>query len=900
MTNRLEDVLAGRQANCIVPLFWQRGEDESVIREEMARVHAAGIGAVCVEARPHPDFLGPRWWRDMDVILDEARARAMRVWVFDDDHFPTGHAAGKLKDAPPELQRLFLREVHLDALGPRPNASFLVKPFLAAPFFWRGGGGETRLLSVIAACRDAAGNRLTGEFIDLTGCIQGDALYWDVPEGCWRIFFLTTATRGGSEHQAEYLNPLVPASVKVLLDTVYEPFYDRYKDDFGQAFAGFFSDEPGFYNEPDTFNFQSGLGRPGIPLPWRADLLERLAEGVSDPEGRRDPRLLLPLLWHAGDAATGAVRYAYMDLVSRLYGECFTQQIGDWCRARGVEYIGHVLEDNGVHARLGSGAGHYFRALWGQDMAGLDVVLWQLAPGLDGGTFANVTGEGDGEFFHYGLGKLGASLAHLDPKKRGRALCEVFGAYGWAEGLKLMKWITDHMLVRGVNVFMPHAFSQAAFPDPDCPPHFYARGQNPQYRFYSLLNDYTNRASHLLSGGLHVAPLAVLYHAEAEWAGDAMPFHQPVRRLLQRQIDCDVLPADLLLEGAALAGGRLQVNGESYRALVVPYSQALPEKLLARLAELAGEGLPVVFVDRLPERPADRPKDCEALARLAALPAARAVPLEALAQLARAQGWPALEADGSHPYLRVYHVRHPGLDVYLFTNEHPHRPVETYLALREQPGPAAIYDAFDNQITRLETTAAGGGLGFPLTLSPYESRLVVCGPALGELPESAFTPAPARPTAPQPAPPPPTLELRGPWRVSTAAAEAYPLFTPWQTLETLSDLGRPAALPGFSGTIRYEMDFAWPPEVGGPALLDLGEAYETVEVWLNGQPCGARLCPPYRLALHHLRPGENALVIEVTNTLVKAAPDFFSRAAVQEPSGLLGPVQIGSQVSFPD
>ncbi|MFR6327621.1 MAG: hypothetical protein ACLUOI_01455 [Eisenbergiella sp.] len=55
-------------------------------------------------------------------------------------------------------------------------------------------------------------------------------------------------------------------------------------------------------------------------------------------------------------------------------------------------------------------------------------------------------------------------------------MCEIFGNYGWAEGAQTMKWLTDFMLVRGINVFVPHAFSPKDFPDPDCPPHFYAHG----------------------------------------------------------------------------------------------------------------------------------------------------------------------------------------------------------------------------------------------------------------------------------------------------------------------------------------------------------------------------------------------------------------------------------------
>jgi hypothetical protein len=63
----------------------------------------------------------------MDIVMDEARKREMRVWILDDDHFPTGHAAGKNADAPAALRRLFLKEHHIDAIGPQRNASFLIK-----------------------------------------------------------------------------------------------------------------------------------------------------------------------------------------------------------------------------------------------------------------------------------------------------------------------------------------------------------------------------------------------------------------------------------------------------------------------------------------------------------------------------------------------------------------------------------------------------------------------------------------------------------------------------------------------------------------------------------------------------------------------------------------------------
>ena len=58
-----------------------------------------------------------------------------------------------------------------------------------------------------------------------------------------------------------------------------------------------------------------------------------------------------------------------------------------------MEYIGHVIEDCGTHARLGLGTGHFFKALWGQHMSGIDVVLQQIRPGYDRNEFYNIGGK---------------------------------------------------------------------------------------------------------------------------------------------------------------------------------------------------------------------------------------------------------------------------------------------------------------------------------------------------------------------------------------------------------------------------------------------------------------------------------------------------------------------------
>lgn len=55
------------------PLFWQHGEFKEVLIEEIKQMHDNGVGGFIVEARPHPDYLSYGWWRDLDIIIGEAK-----------------------------------------------------------------------------------------------------------------------------------------------------------------------------------------------------------------------------------------------------------------------------------------------------------------------------------------------------------------------------------------------------------------------------------------------------------------------------------------------------------------------------------------------------------------------------------------------------------------------------------------------------------------------------------------------------------------------------------------------------------------------------------------------------------------------------------------------------------
>lgn len=856
MYQRLTDVQTGHEANYMLPFYWQHGDHYDTIPAEVERIYQSGARAFCVESRPHKDFCGDSWWRDMDRILEEAQRREMKVWILDDDHFPTGHAAGQIKNHP-ELRKWQLVERHVDVMGPLDDALLISDPtddnhrLLAVYAYPRVPSAESVILE---DCRP--------EPLNLTENVHGHFLHFSVPHGCWRVFFLYVTRRGTT--YPDYIDMLNEESVQILIDAVYEPHFRRYGKYFGTTIAGFFSDEPSFGNTwfgphaEDHGFYNNRVGMPGLALPWH----DRLAEEMSTALGC-DAVPLLPALWFGMGERTAQIRHAYMDAVTKRYRDCFTRSLGGWCEAHGVQYIGHIIEDMNSDARLGCSAGHYFRSLDGQHMSGIDIVLHQIIPGMSdyihsASTFGN---NADPAFFDYVLAKLGASFAHIGTQTEERAMCEVFGAYGWAEGTPAMKWLLDYLLVRGINHFVPHAFSPA-FPDPDCPPHFGAGGVDPQFDGFSALMKYGNRAAHLLSGGIHHADAAILYHADAEWMnvdGDAMLAQVPAKILYDAHIDFDILPADCFIGDsgsrvypAEAKNGMLHVGRHSYACLIIPAAKYLPKKLEQALAQLKKAGIPVIRLgqDTTPEG---------LLAAISGL-----FPQD-------------IRVEGQYPMLRASHTAAETADVYMFVNESTADAVSTTVTLHGIDGQGILLDLLNDE--QAAVSAPGGRLA--ITLAPYQSVIVIFDRSAEKISlpgKTHWTDAGAAKLI---------------FRMETAPYTEMTKYTVYREKLPASELfsfTAPTHHPEFSGRIRYTCTFRR--EGTDRLAIDLGNVGQTARLWCNGTDLGHRICPPYRYELTTaLHEGENELVIEVSNTLANAVRDNFSGYMAIPPSGIIGPIR---------
>ncbi len=806
----------------IFPFLWVHGESEATYRNMVNVIYNAHLRAFCVEARPHPDFGGELWWRDLGIILDEAEKHGMQVWILDDKHFPTGYAAGSLVNAPLEKKRRNLTHHSVKVKGGKvvhlPVAKYITPQdkydVMAYILLAYGNGGKLpkkvkkdELLSVTA---------WNGEqCIDLTGNVRDGKLCWTAPAGEWTIEFVGLSYDAGMHR--DYINMLDDSSCQAQIDGVYEPHWQHFGDKFGTVIAGFFSDEP----ELGNGNYLKHYNKFGMDqtLPYSEHLATALKEKWGENWAQK-----LPLLWRDGKDAP-QVRYAYMDAVTRLVETCFSKKLGDWCTAHGVDYIGHVIEDNNQHARTSTSLGHYFRGLKYQTMAGIDDIGDQVLPQGENRQHRTLFGyHNDGEFYHYALGKLGVSLAELNPRMQGRTMCEIFGNYGWEEGVRLEKYLLDHFLVRGVNHFVPHAFTCSPYPEKDCPPHFYAQGNNPQYRHFGALMAYADRVCRLISGGEIDAKVAILYHGESEWAGETMLMQKPARVLYDRQIDYRFVPADVFAEPdfyKTEISDKLTVNGKEHEVFLVPACDYIPHACAEGLCQLIQKGCRVLFIDKLP-------KDIETGAIPEAFRNAQRTNLAALPEIL--SGY-AVKISPANDRIRILHYG----DLYLLVNE----ATADWTGKLDISGDWHGYDAWTD-------THHGVDLG-NLTVKPYESLILL--PGAMEIDQENWEET-----------------LLTAFTRSTCRSADYPNFTGHTEIAAMESYAKTD--PKFSGIIRYETRATL--DKAEKVQLCITGANEGTEVFVNGVSCGIQVVPnPVFDIAHACKVGENQIAIEVSTTLAR-------------------------------
>ena len=569
----------------IMPFWFWNGEmDYSEMEFQLREYYDKGMPGLFIHARfgirDYMPYMGDEWMKRVEFTVKKAQEIGLQVWVYDEYNWPSGTCGQTIQADHPELTEVYLQ---------------LMEGDLPGQFFSFMEGTDSRYNDLeqsepVYACAMKLEDIEKGifEYVDLMPSLSFDkVLTWEAPKGPWKQMYFI-------ERKASwYTDVLNPETTKKFLEYTHE----RYKAAQGGVFwedravLGFYTDEPAM------LYFEAG--RDNFILPWSKKIFKFFKE-----RNGYDLRKNLPkLFYNVGDYEK--VRHDFWRALSDQYDDAFYKQIGDWCKANNVIFTGHLLHEESIRCHAKSG-GNLFKHLSHMELTGVD----HLYPRI---------GTRDMPNEHVAL-KIASSAAHQFGSTR--LLCESMGGAYWDCTMERMKWIADWEYVLGVNIFNPHGYHYSIEGERkrDWPPsQFY---HHTWWEYYGLFNDYLSRIAYTMTGGRHVAKIAVMYPLHSIWAN----FRPQVKdttsalieddfvwltdRLLRIHADFDYLDEDVLAS-CTVEDGKIKIRGEEYELLIFPPMTHMQRATLDILETFKAQGgkllggsiLPLKFVDDTQHEP---------------------------------------------------------------------------------------------------------------------------------------------------------------------------------------------------------------------------------------------------------------------------------------------------------
>lgn len=352
----------------------------------------------------------------------------------------------------------------------------------------------------------------------------------------------------GAPKAADILNP---DAVELFIHLTHDRYYEELAEYFGSTVIAFFTDEP------------SALGRNAEHYrPWVPGLEKEL-----EAAGGRVEDLAL-LFSDTGRKVAGREDIVeleenlsveiYQRLIKEKLREIFYARLSGWCERHGISLMGHPAESNDIEEEL------YFH------IPGQDLIMRRVAPETGGlREFDSVQA------------KLSADIArHLGRRRNAN---ECFGVccrdgIPWYMTAGDMKWYIDWLGMRGVNLFVPHAFyysvegARKGERPPDVGPN------NIWWKHYRRFSDYMKRLSFLMTDSINGAEIAVLCD------NNRVPCEE-IACLYENQIEFNYLPA-ALLEKARVEGGKVWTGGCGYTGVVNVLGKTYEERFREKLGDL--------------------------------------------------------------------------------------------------------------------------------------------------------------------------------------------------------------------------------------------------------------------------------------------------------------------------
>ena len=571
----------------------------------------------------------------------------------------------------------------------------------------------------------AAAYRRTNDGLDfasaepLNDAVAQGTLRWNAEEAGWVAIVITS-----EPYDLDYLNRAVADRWIEILLKVYE---EKLSDFVGSTLRAYGTDELFLLNGNTLYS---------------PSLLDRF-----EAEKGYDPSPYLVGLFHDIGNSTDKIRCEYYDVMTAMLEENLYGPFGRWLDERGMLFVDFC--PNGKTGDLQTQAYHYG-----------DFLRYLRSYSIPGSEEQSHRPP-ECTFF----AKTSSSIAHLYGRAR-VGVCAYWGS-GWGHTTaENLAW-TNENYAYGVNLYNRHGALYTTLGGwyEWVPPAVHFR--QPYWQYWRHFTDYVRRLSYVLSQGVHVADVALLYpmttlhagwsggHNFTDAAGEAGAAMNDLAGLIYRSgIDFDFIDDASLLR-AEVKEGALTVSDLAFRALVMPPMTTIQTDTLEKIKAFYEGGGTVVAFGRLPQASAENGREDPNVRRLlseifgtreedeAAVITERKNERGGRAIFLREDTHrvPEILANTIDQDIRVSgaevfhtHQRVGEVDVYfLFNAREEKRRISASLRASGQP---EVWNAFTGEVEPvLRFEMQGDRTQVRLDIEPYEGVLLVLRPSEEERPE---------------------------------------------------------------------------------------------------------------------------------------------------------------------
>ncbi len=504
------------------PLWdWNEQITKEGIDFQMKEFKKAGIGGVFVHPRPGllTEYLSDEWFYLFDFTVQKAKELDMKVWIYDENSYPSGFAGGHVPAEMPDSYRhgtglkLYVQETVDDF--PSDDLEVVLKK-----------SGD--------------------EFVDITNSIESEK----GKNGTYYLFDKTYPAKSPWYGGFSYIDLLYPGVTEKFLEVTMTNGYEKNSADFGKTLPGIFTDEP---------NLEAAMSR-GTMMRWTPDLWDAFQERWG-----YDLKTNLPSLVEETENWK-KVRHDYYELILELFIDRWAKPWSKYCDENDLRWTGHYWEHG-----------------WPEPTHGFDEAafyIWHQQPGVDMlGNRLDTAGLGK----QFGNDRAIRELrSAANQAGRIRTLSETYGGGGWEMNFEEQKRLVDWQCVLGVNFVNQHLsyYSLNGVRKFDYPPSF--SYHEPWWEYYKLMGDYIGRVSMAMSAGQQMNRTLVLQPTTSARMyfsrkaknpaiyGIRDGFKNFVYRMEQQHLEYDLGSEYVMKTLGSVNGDKLTVGQRDYSLVVIP------------------------------------------------------------------------------------------------------------------------------------------------------------------------------------------------------------------------------------------------------------------------------------------------------------------------------------------